>query len=75
MARMADEGHRVVLVVATSGEEGEPVPGVLADGESPGDRRVAELAEAAEILGVERVGHLAYRDSGRAGGEGNGSGR
>ncbi len=30
MARLADAGHRVVLVVATHGEEGEPVPGVLA---------------------------------------------
>ena len=69
MARMADEGHRVVLVVATSGEEGEPVPGVLADGESLGDRRVAELAEAAAILGVER---LSYRDSGMAGEDANG---
>ena len=39
MARMADDGHRVVLVVATRGEEGEPVPGVLADGEDLADRR------------------------------------
>ncbi len=72
MARMADEGHRVVLVVATSGEEGEPVPGVLADGESLGDRRVAELAEAAAILGVERLVSLSYRDSGMAGEDANG---
>jgi len=72
MARMADEGHRVVLVVATSGEEGEPVPGVLATGESLGDRRVAELAEAAEILGVERLVNLGYRDSGMVGEDANG---
>ena len=72
MARMADEGHRVVLVVATSGEEGEPVPGVRATGESLGDRRVAELAEAAEILGVERLVNLGYRDSGMVGEDANG---
>ncbi len=47
MARLADAGHRVVLVVATHGEEGEPVPGVLAEGEPLGDRRTAEVADAA----------------------------
>ncbi|SVB61044.1 uncharacterized protein METZ01_LOCUS213898, partial [marine metagenome] len=34
MARLAEEGHRVVLVVATRGEEGEPVPGVLGPDEA-----------------------------------------
>ncbi len=66
MARMADEGHRVVLVVATRGEEGVPVPGVLVDGEALGDRRTAEVKEAASILGVSRVAFLDYRDSGMA---------
>ena len=66
MARMADEGHRVVLVVATRGEEGEPVPGVLADGEDLADRRPAEVHAAAGILGVHRVDFLGYRDSGMA---------
>ncbi len=66
MARMADEGHRVVLVVATRGEEGEPVAGVLVDGEVLGDRRTAEVREAASILGVARVAFLDYRDSGMA---------
>ena len=66
MARMADEGHRVVLVVATRGEEGEPVPGVLADGEDLADRRTAEVHAAAGILGVHRVDFLGYRDSGMA---------
>ena len=72
MARMADEGHRVVLVVATRGEEGVPVPGVLADGEALGDRRTAEVNEAASILGVERVAFLDYRDSGMADDPANG---
>ena len=66
MARMADEGHRVVLVVATRGEEGEPVPSVLADGEDLADRRTAEVHAAAGILGVHRVDFLGYRDSGMA---------
>ena len=66
MARMADEGHRVVLVVATRGEEGEPVPGVLAEGEDLADRRTAEVHAAAGILGVHRVDFLGYRDSGMA---------
>ncbi len=64
MARMADEGHRVVLVVATRGEEGEPVSGVLADGEALGDRRSTEVEAAAGILGTARVAFLGYRDSG-----------
>ncbi len=72
MARLADAGHRVVLVVATHGEEGEPVPGVLADGEPLGDRRTAEVADAAAILGAARVEFLGYRDSGMDGDPANG---
>ena len=67
MALLADQGHRVVLVVATNGEEGEPVDGVLAEGEALGDRRATEVAEAAAILGAARVEYLGYRDSGMAG--------
>ena len=66
MALLADAGHRVVLVVATRGEEGEPVPGVLDDGEALEDRRTDELHEAARILGAARVAFLGYRDSGMA---------
>ena len=64
MARLAEEGHRVVLVVATRGEEGEPVPGVLGPGEALGDRRTAEVHASAEVLGVAHVAFLGYRDSG-----------
>ena len=64
MARLAEEGHRVVLVVATRGEEGEPVPGVLGPDEALGDRRTAEVHASAEVLGVARVAFLGYRDSG-----------
>ncbi len=71
MALLAESGHRVVLVVATRGEEGEPVEGILVDGESLGSRRTAEVATSARILGVERVEFLGYRDSGMAGEETN----
>lgn len=67
MALASDAGHRVTLVVATRGEMGEPVDGVLDDGESLGDRREAETRRSAEILGVDRVEFLGYRDSGMVG--------
>jgi LmbE family N-acetylglucosaminyl deacetylase len=67
MAGAAAAGHRVVLVVATQGEEGEPVPGVLSPGEPLGRRRVAETCAAARTLGVARVEFLGYRDSGMMG--------
>jgi LmbE family N-acetylglucosaminyl deacetylase len=67
MAKAKAEGHRVVLVVATRGELGEVAEGVLAPGETLADRRVAETNAAAEVLGVDRVAFLGYRDSGMMG--------
>jgi LmbE family N-acetylglucosaminyl deacetylase len=67
MARAKAEGHRVVLVLATRGELGEFAPDALAPGETLTDRRVAEQRAAAEVLGVDRVEYLGYRDSGMAG--------
>ena len=67
MARAAAGGHRVVLVVATRGEHGEIVPGVLGDGEQLGVRRIAETFASADVLGVERVEILGYVDSGMMG--------
>lgn len=67
MAMAAAAGHRVVLVMATAGEGGEVPDGVLAPGETVGERRAKELAEAAAILGVARVEVLGYRDSGMIG--------
>lgn len=64
MRRAADEGHDVVLIVATAGEEGEVDEGFLDDGESLGDRRMRETLASAEILGVRAVEWLGYRDSG-----------
>jgi len=67
MALAAQAGHRVVLVVATRGELGEPVPGVLGEGEPLWERRVVETRRAGEIVGVERVEFLGYTDSGMMG--------
>ena len=64
MALMAKAGHRVILVVATRGEEGEPVEGILKDGEKLEDRRSLETERSGKILGVSRVEFLGYRDSG-----------
>jgi len=67
IAQSAAAGRRVVLVLATRGELGEVPDGFLAPGETLTERRVAELARAAEILGVARVEFLGYHDSGMAG--------
>lgn len=70
MRRAADEGHRVVLIVATNGEFGE-VPEDLADGETLADRRKAETDASALALGIDRVVWLDYKDSGMTGWDGN----
>jgi LmbE family N-acetylglucosaminyl deacetylase len=67
MAKAAEAGHRVVLVLATRGEHGEVAEGFLDDGETLEERRVAETYEAAKILGVHRVEFLGYMDSGMMG--------
>jgi mycothiol S-conjugate amidase len=74
MARYADEGVRVTLVCATRGEEGDILnprmdkPGIK---ERMAELREAELETACDILGVERIYHLGYRDSGMPGSEAN----
>lgn len=67
MARAAEEGHRVVLVVATRGENGEVAEGFLGPGEELWQRRVQETHAAAAVLGVARVEFLGYVDSGMVG--------
>lgn len=57
LARLAAEGHRAVVVVACCGGLGE---GTLANPET----RLAELRASAARLGVARVVHLGYADSG-----------
>ena len=60
LARLAAEGHRVVVVTATAGERGLAAAGKAGLGEV----RLAELEAAARELGVERVVTLGYGDSG-----------
>ena len=68
MRKAFEEGHRVVLVVATRGESGE-VPDFLEEGEELWQRRVLETHQAADLLGVARVEFLGYLDSGMMGDE------
>jgi LmbE family N-acetylglucosaminyl deacetylase len=63
LARAAAEGHRVVLVTATSGEAGLAAEELRRDG-GLGGRRQAELEQAAAALGVARLVQLGYADSG-----------
>ncbi|SHG02039.1 PIG-L deacetylase family protein [Streptoalloteichus hindustanus] len=63
MARLAAEGHRVVLVVATAGEQGLAAPEAVGEG-SLGTVRTAELHASAKALGCARVEFLGYADSG-----------
>jgi LmbE family N-acetylglucosaminyl deacetylase len=65
--KASEEGHRVVLVVATRGELGEIPEGLLTDGEELWQRRVGETHASAEILGAQRVEFLGYTDSGMMG--------
>ncbi|GAA1961228.1 PIG-L deacetylase family protein [Kitasatospora viridis] len=56
LARAAAEGHRVVIVVATTSMDGEAGP--------DDSERLAELRTSAAVLGIGRVVHLGYADSG-----------
>lgn len=67
LALSADDGHQVVLVLATRGEQGEPQPGVLDEGEPLWQRRVQETHRSAEVLGIHGVHFLGYEDSGMIG--------
>ncbi len=65
MARARLDGHRVVLLTATRGEESGSLSG---DGSaarsSLADIRTEELRQACEILGVDRQEFLDYREAG-----------
>jgi LmbE family N-acetylglucosaminyl deacetylase len=65
LARAAAEGHRVVLVTATSGEAGLVRGG--GTGPALATRRRAELEQSARTLGCARVEVLRYADSGMHG--------
>src|SRR5579859_2665899 len=55
IARLAAEGHRVIVVVACDGD--------VWDGPDQG-RRLEELRASAAVLGAAKAVHLGYADSG-----------
>jgi LmbE family N-acetylglucosaminyl deacetylase len=57
LARLAADGHRVVIVVATDGI-------VRREGDAGARTRLDELDASASVLGAARVVHLGYADSG-----------
>jgi len=61
LARLAAEGHRVCLVVATDGEAGLAATD---PGRALARQRIAELRASARVLGVAEVIQLGYPDSG-----------
>src|SRR3979411_13766 len=65
MMKAKAHGHRVVLVTATRGEVGE-IYNMDEEASRPrlGEIRTKELKSAGEILGVDRIEFLGYRDSG-----------
>jgi len=65
LAKLASQGHRVVIVVATDGSMGQAPGRRQAPGprQAPG-RRLRELQASAKTLGAARVAHLGYADSG-----------
>jgi len=71
MARLADEGHRVLLVTATDGALGECPEDLLAAGEALVELRAREVQVSAAALGVAEHRFLGYGDSGMAGTDGN----
>ena len=74
MARSVRNGHRVVLISGTRGEQGEIV---VPEMDTPdnhrrlGEIRMRELEEAMSVLGVTEWDNLGYRDSDMMGRPGN----
>jgi LmbE family N-acetylglucosaminyl deacetylase/predicted GIY-YIG superfamily endonuclease len=66
-AALTDAGHAVTLVCATRGEVGEISDPALATPETLAAVREQELRSAMEIVGVDDIRFLDFRDSGMAG--------
>ena len=69
---LADQGVRTVLVTCTNGECGDALDGAKPnydhhDGDEVAAIRRKDLDEAVEILGIDRLIRLGYRDSGMMG--------
>jgi N-acetyl-1-D-myo-inositol-2-amino-2-deoxy-alpha-D-glucopyranoside deacetylase len=74
MAKAVADGHRVVLVTCTRGEQGEivvPEIDTPANHRRLGELRAAELEAAMDELNVTEWENLGYRDSDMMGREGN----
>ncbi|MDA8195821.1 MAG: PIG-L family deacetylase [Actinomycetota bacterium] len=71
MAKAKKNGDRVIMVTCTNGEEGEYPEGFVSSKEELAQVRRREVAESAEIIGVDRLVLLGYHDSGMAGTEAN----
>ena len=74
MAKAVADGHRVILVTGTRGEQGEIVVKEMdtpANHRRLGELRAAELEAAMEELGVTEWENLGYRDSDMMGRPGN----
>src|SRR6266567_1145290 len=65
------DGAETGLIYATRGEVGEISDLALATPETLGEVREGEMRAAAEVLGVDHLWFLGYRDSGMAGTEEN----
>jgi len=63
LAKVASQGHRVVLVTATAGEAGLAA-GSFGHAEVLAGHRLAELRRSAAAIGAARVELLGYADSG-----------
>jgi LmbE family N-acetylglucosaminyl deacetylase len=66
LARYSAAGVRTVVVTCTRGDLGEVLDPALS-GQDVATVRDEELAKASRVLGVSRVAHLGYLDSGMAG--------
>jgi mycothiol S-conjugate amidase len=67
MLKYSASGVETGLVCATRGEVGEISDPALATPETLGEVREGEMRAAAEVLGVQNLWFLGYRDSGMAG--------
>lgn len=64
IARLADAGVRVVVVLATGGERGLAPADTRTDGAFLAGHRLVETRAACDLLGVDRLEFLGYTDSG-----------
>lgn len=71
IAHYAARGVQVDLICATNGEAGDVAPEYMRGYDSVAEVRLAELACAAEKLGINQLFAFGYRDSGMMGTEGN----